>query len=90
MGIVDSGDYHLYIYPEDPLQNANPTAPKVCVGTDNGQIEQPSATADIPIPQLNKAFQTNGHIMPSFKHTLVGLGTIYYINYFTVRFTKNM
>ena len=87
MGIIDSGACHLYISPESSFQNANPTAPKVCAGTPNSHIEQSAATANLSILQPIKYFTTNFHIMPYFKYTLVGLGTICDVNC-TVSFPK--
>ena len=86
-GIVDSGSIYIYISPESPFQNSNPDAPKVCVGMANVHIVQSSATSNLPIHQLIKAFPANGNIMSSLNHTLVGLGPIFYAN-FTVRFSQ--
>ena len=43
--------------------------------------------AYLPIPHIIKAFPAKGHIMPYFKHTLVGFGGFCDAN-FTVGFSK--
>ena len=53
----------------------------------NGQVENSSAKATLPIPQLAAEFPTTGYIMPSFTNTLVGVGPICDA-YFTVVSTR--
>ena len=74
--IVDSGATHIYIAPQAPTTNTNPTAPTIAVGVVNGQVERSTATADLTLPLLGREFPTTGYLMPLFKHTLVGLGPI--------------
>ena len=51
-------------------------APSITVGTATGHVQQSTATAEINLPQLPSAFPKTGHIMPGFKHTLMGVGPI--------------
>ena len=79
-GIVDSGATHMYIAP-------NTTAKKIRVVTSNGQVASSTATATLPIPQLDADFPKTGYIMPTFTNTLIGVGPICDAN-FTVVFRK--
>ena len=74
--IVDSGASNLYFGPSAPHINFNPAAPKINVGTATGQVQQSTGTAELNIPMLPAAFPKTGHVMPSFKHTLLGIGKI--------------
>ena len=58
------------------MDNAQPNAPKVELGTTTGQRHASADTGQLVIPNLPSNFPRTGHIMPSFKHTLVGLGPI--------------
>ena len=58
------------------MQNVDTTAPKAIVRVANGKKVTSIATATLPIPQLARDFPTTGHVMPSFQHTLIGLGPI--------------
>jgi len=46
------------------------------VGTATGHVQQSTATAEINLPQLPSDFPRTGHVMPGFKHTLMGVGPI--------------
>ena len=52
------------------------TAPKVNVGTATGQVQQSTGTAKLNLPSLPDNFPTQGHVIPSFKHNLLGIGKI--------------
>ena len=75
-GIVDSGATHLYISPSAPHGPPESRAAKISLGTANGQVENSSAKATLPIPQLASDFHTMEYIMPYFTNTLVGVGPI--------------
>ena len=75
-GIVDSGATHLYISPSAPHGPPESRAAKISLGTANGQVENSSAKATLPIPQLEVDFHTMGYIMPYFTNRLVGVGPI--------------
>ena len=86
-GIADSGAMHIYIAHVAPHGTPDTTTTQVCVGTANGQVESSSATATLPIPQLQNDLPTTGYVMPSFTNTLIGIGPICDEN-FTVLFKK--
>ena len=76
-GIADTGASHLYIAPQAPHGPINTTAPKIHVGSANGQVVPSSAIATLPIPQQVHDIPCEGHIMPTFTNTLVVIGPIY-------------
>ena len=86
-GIVDSGSTHMYIAPNAPYGQMNTTAKQIIVGTENGQVASSTATATLPITQLEADFPTKGYIVPNFTNTLIGVVPICDAN-FTVVFSK--
>ena len=74
--VVDSGASNIHFAKDAPHINFNPTAPKVNVGTATGQVQQSTGTAELNLPSLPESFPTTGRAMPSFKHTLLGIGKI--------------
>ena len=76
MGIVDSDANHFYIALSAPHGPPNTSASHISVGTVNGHVERLSATATLPILQLEADFPTTGYIMPSLTNTPVGVGII--------------
>ena len=66
----------MYIAQNAPYGQINTTAKKIRSGTENGQVSSSTATAMIPIPQLDADFSTTGYIMPTFTNTLIGMGPI--------------
>ena len=56
--------------------NFDPTAPTVTVGTASGQPHQSSVAANFSRPDLPTDFPRSGKVVPSFKHTLIGFGTM--------------
>ncbi len=73
-GIADSGATDFYFTPNAPVTNYNPQALPVGVRVANGQPERSVASATLAsVPSLPRAAMT-GHVMPSFPHTLIGLG----------------
>jgi len=76
-GIADTGASGFYFRPDAPVENVNTKAPPIYVGTATGQPQRSAATADFPaLPQLPAEFPRSGHVMPTFKHTLIGIGPI--------------
>ncbi len=73
-GIADSGATDFYFAPDAPVTNYNPQAPPVGVCVANGRPERSVASATLAsVPSLPQAAMS-GHVMPSFPHTLIGLG----------------
>ena len=50
--------------------------PKVTVGTDTRQTQRSTDTVKLNLPKLPANFPVIGHIMPGFKHTLIGVGPL--------------
>jgi hypothetical protein len=73
-GIADSGANGFYFAPGAPVTNHDQTAPTVGVRVANGHPERSVAQATLAsVPSLPPSAM-QGHIMPSFTHTLIGLG----------------
>ncbi len=73
-GIADSGATDFYFAPDASVTNYNPQAPPVGVRVANGRPERLVASATLAsVPSLPRAAMS-GHVMPSFPHTLIGLG----------------
>jgi hypothetical protein len=73
-GIADSGARGFYLAPNAPVANINSRAPATGVQVANGLPVRSIASATLAsVPSLPSAVM-HGHVMPSFPHTLVGLG----------------
>ena len=73
-GIADSGASGFYFAPGAPVANLDHKAPTVGVRVANGRPERSVASATLAsAPSLPPAAM-QGHVMPSFPHTLIGLG----------------
>jgi hypothetical protein len=73
-GIADSGASGFYFAPSAPIANLNPKAPSVGVRVANGLPESSVASTTLAsVPSLPPAAM-QGHVMPSFPHTIIGLG----------------
>lgn len=73
-GIVNSGASGFCFAPGAPVANYNPTAPKVGVRVANGHPESSVASATLAsVPTLPQEALVR-HVMPSFPHSLIGLG----------------
>jgi hypothetical protein len=73
-GIANSGASGFYFAPGAPVSNFNLQAPAVEVQVANSLPEQSVASATLAsAPSLPPAAM-QGHVMPSFHHTLIGLG----------------
>ena len=73
-GIADSGASGFYFAPGAHVSNINTRAPTIGVEVANGLPVRSIASATLAsVPSLPPAAML-GHVMPSFPHTLVGLG----------------
>ena len=73
-GIADSGASGFYFAPGAPVANLDHQAPTVGVRVANGLPARSVASATLAsAPSLPPSAMT-GHVMPSFPHTLIGLG----------------
>ena len=73
-GIADSGASGFSFAPGAPVSNLDHTAPTVGVRVANGLPERSVASATLAsAPSLPPAAM-QGHVMPTFPHTLIGLG----------------
>jgi hypothetical protein len=71
-GIANSGTSGIYFASNAPVANLNPTAPSVGVRVANGLPVCSVASATLAsAPSLPPAAM-QGHVMPSFPHTLIG------------------
>ena len=70
------GTTYIYITPSTPYGDVNPLAPKISVGTANGQFIRSRDMASLTIPQVGHCFPTKGYVMPSFAKTLVRIGPL--------------
>lgn len=86
-GIADSGASGIYFAPDAPVANLVRRAPTVGVQVANGFPKKSVASATLALaPTLPQASML-GHVMPSFPHTLIGLGPFADLGYAIV-FTK--
>jgi hypothetical protein len=73
-GIANSSASGIYFASNAPVANLNPMAPSVGVRVANGLPVRSVASATLAsAPSLPPAAM-QGHVMPSFSHTLIGLG----------------
>ena len=75
-GIIDSGATDIYFSADAPMVNIDHSAPKVTVGTATGQTQSSTGTGELNLPKLPSDFLVTGHIMPGFRHTLIGVGPL--------------
>ncbi len=74
MGIADSGSSSFYFSCGALVANYNPCAPTVSITVANGCPKHSNASATLAsIPALPPSTM-EGHVMPTFPHTLIGLG----------------
>ncbi len=86
-GIVDSGASGFYFLSSAPISNLNPQAPTVGARVAKGLPEKSVASGILPlVPSLPPA-AIQGHVMPSFPHTLIGVGPFADLGC-AIRFTK--
>ena len=86
-GIADSGASGIYFAPDAPVANLDRPAPTVGVQVANGfpkkSVTSATLASALPLPQASML----GHVLPSFPHTLLGLGPFADLGYAIV-FTK--
>jgi hypothetical protein len=73
-GIANSGSNGHYFAPNIPVANHNPQALTVGVCVANGCPERSVASATLALAISLPPAALLGHVMPSFPHTLIGLG----------------
>jgi hypothetical protein len=74
MGIANSGSSSFYFSHSTPVANYNPRAPTVSVTVANGYPKHSIASATPAfVPALPPSMMA-GYVMPSFPHTIIGLG----------------
>ena len=86
-GIIDPGATDIYFSVDATIVNIDRSAPKVIVGTATGQSQNSTGTGELNLPKLPSGLPVTGHIMPGFRHTLIGIGPICYADC-TVTFTR--
>ena len=59
------------------MVNIDCADPKVTVGTATGQTQRSTGTGKLNLPKLPANFSVTGHIIPVFRHTLIGVGPLY-------------
>ena len=69
------------------MVNIDRSAPKVTVGTATVQTQSSVGTGESNLPKLPSGFPVTGHIMPGFKHALIGVGPLCDSDC-TVKFTR--
>jgi hypothetical protein len=74
MGIADSSASGFYFSPGTPVANYNSCAPTVGVTVANGCPIHPVASATLDSVSALPPAMMLDHVMPSFPHTLTGLG----------------
>jgi hypothetical protein len=73
-GIAKSGASRFYFVPGAPVSNLNLQAPAVGVRVANGLPEQSVASVTLASAPSLPPVAMQGHVMPSFPHTLISLG----------------
>ncbi len=86
-GVTDTRASGIYFTKHAPVSHRNTSAPSIHVGTADGTIACSSASAQLKLTNLPPSAR-QGHIMPSFTRTLVGIAPLCNAN-LTVIFTKN-
>jgi hypothetical protein len=74
MGIVNFGSSSFYFSCGTPIANYNPRAPTVSVTVANGCPKHSVASATLASVPALPSSTMSGHAMPSFPHTLIGVG----------------
>jgi hypothetical protein len=73
-GIADSGTSSFYFAPGAPVTNHDSNASSVGVRVANGRPERSVACATLALVPSLPSSAMQGHVMPSFTRTLIGLG----------------
>ena len=69
------------------MVNIDRSAPRVTVGTATGQTQSATGTGELKPPKLPYNLPVTGHIMPGFRHILIGVGLLCDVDC-TVTFTS--
>ena len=72
--IGDSGASGWYFKPGAPVSRVNQAAEKIRVGTAFGHEVELAASCELPLPDIPP--DQFGHIMPGFRHNLLGIGNL--------------
>ncbi len=86
-GIANSGANSFYFSSSAAVANLNPDSPTVCEHVANGLPERSVASATLASVPILPPAAMQGHVIPSFPHTLIGLGSFVDLGY-TITFTK--
>jgi hypothetical protein len=73
-GITDSGTSGIYFASNTLVANLNPTAPSIGVRVANSLPVRSVASATLASAPSLPPVAMQGHVMPSFPHTLISLG----------------
>ena len=73
-GIADSGASGFFFTDYSPTANRNQHAPTIGVRMANGRAEHSIASATLELVPLLPTAAMQGHVMPSFTNSLIGLG----------------
>jgi hypothetical protein len=73
-GITNSSTSRFYFAPSTPVANLNPKAPSIGVRVANSLPERSIASPTLASVLSLPPAAMQGHVMPSFPHTLIGLG----------------
>ena len=72
--IIDLGASGWYLVRDAPVSNVNANAPKLRMGTATGQPQETEASCKLTLDGMPPGLF--GHIMPSFRHNILGIGMI--------------
>ncbi len=86
-GVANTGASGIYFSEHAPVNYRDTSAPSIYVGIANGTIACSSPSAQLKLKNLLPS-ACQGHVMPSFTRTLVGIATLCNTN-LTVIFTKH-
>ena len=75
-GVVNSSVRNIYFAKEALIQKSNAAAPKLHFGTATDQVQFSVGTGTLALSSIPSNFPCSGHVIPSFKHTLIGIGSI--------------
>jgi hypothetical protein len=86
-GVADTGASGIYFSKHALVNHRNTFAPSICVGIAYGTIACSSTSAQLKLKNLPPSAH-QGHVMPSFTRTLVGIAPLCNAD-LTVIFTKH-
>ena len=74
---MDSGASEIYFAPDVTIANLDPSVPPFHVDTTTGSVERYRGTSELDLSRLPTYIPKLVQVMPSFDHTLVGIGSFY-------------